>query len=256
MAGHFFPLPRPLSIGEVLDSGFRLFRGTLLACLPYAALAVLAGQLPNIYFLAIGVNPDPAGAPQWWALYAIGFVLTLWLWSIVIVRQHAMGAGDEARRRGAAGEAARRLLPSLGLVLAYGVLVGIGLVLLVVPGLYLFVALCFAWPVLLIERGGIGESLGASLRLIRGHWWRTSIIFTAAFAALIVFYVLAGMIGVIVAAISGGADFAVLTAVTTVMVIVLGAFGGPFYFALLLAAYEDLKLRKQGTDLEQRIARI
>lgn len=258
MATTLFPLPRPLSVGEVLDAGFRLFRGTLLACLPYGALAVLAGQLPGIYRVASGRGAAAAGDLDAIeaGIFALSIVLTVGLSSVVILKQHALASGDLERSRGAPIEALHRLVPAVGLVALYLAAVFAGLLLLVVPGLYLATALCFSWPILLIERTGVGQALSGSLRLIGGFWWRTLMIFLAALAALLVFYALAGIVGIVVAALTGPTDFAVMTAVSTVVVIVLGAFGGPFYSALLLAAYEDVKLRKQGADLERRIESI
>ena len=54
MANTLYPPPRPQSVGEILDSAFRIFRATLVQCLPYAIAAVIAGQLPNIYYLVSG----------------------------------------------------------------------------------------------------------------------------------------------------------------------------------------------------------
>src|ERR1700686_993304 len=54
MPNILYPPPRPQSVGEILDSAFRIFRATLLKCLPYATVAVIASQLPNIYYLATG----------------------------------------------------------------------------------------------------------------------------------------------------------------------------------------------------------
>jgi len=49
-------------------------------------------------------------------------------------------------------------------------------------------------------------------------------------------------------------DMAVLTAVSTVVVVILGAIGTPFYSALALAVFGDLSARREGADLAQRIS--
>ena len=54
MINALYPPARPQSVGEVLDLAFRIFGATLLKCLPFAALAVIAGQLPNAYTLSSG----------------------------------------------------------------------------------------------------------------------------------------------------------------------------------------------------------
>jgi hypothetical protein len=55
--------------------------------------------------------------------------------------------------------------------LIFGVLVALGLVAFVVPGLLIFVYLGLAAPVAEIERHGVRAALSRSLRLVRGHFW-------------------------------------------------------------------------------------
>jgi hypothetical protein len=38
--------------------------------------------------------------------------------------------------------------------------------------------------------------------------------------------------------------------------VVLGSIGLPFFSAVLLATYGELKVRKEGLDLEQRVASV
>ena len=54
MSSILYPPARPQSIGEVLDSAFRIFKVTLLRCLPYGVLATVANQLQNIYLIMSG----------------------------------------------------------------------------------------------------------------------------------------------------------------------------------------------------------
>src|SRR5688572_21123353 len=49
-----YPPDGPQTIGQVLDAGFRIFKVSLVRCLLFGALAMIAGQLPNIYSLATG----------------------------------------------------------------------------------------------------------------------------------------------------------------------------------------------------------
>ena len=56
MSSAFYPPARPLSVGEVLDLVFQIFKATLVRGLPYGICAVVAQQLPNVYALASGVT--------------------------------------------------------------------------------------------------------------------------------------------------------------------------------------------------------
>ncbi|HEY1284713.1 MAG TPA: hypothetical protein VGF04_01375 [Solirubrobacterales bacterium] len=55
--------------------------------------------------------------------------------------------------------------------LAFGALVAVGLVALVVPGVLAFVFLGLAAPVVEIERRGFRDSFRRSFSLVRGHFW-------------------------------------------------------------------------------------
>src|SRR2546430_4501110 len=54
MPNILYPPPRPQSVGEILDSAFRIFGVTLLRCLPYSFLGVIVGHLTTFYDLATG----------------------------------------------------------------------------------------------------------------------------------------------------------------------------------------------------------
>ena len=86
MSAAFYPPDRPLTVGEVLDLAFRIFKVTLVRGLPYGIWAMLAGQLANIYELVRGVAAGPhesfgGGRLIWLALYLAGILLTLVAWS-------------------------------------------------------------------------------------------------------------------------------------------------------------------------------
>jgi hypothetical protein len=73
------------------------------------------------------------------------------------------------------GETINRVSPRVarlgaaGLVAALGI--GLGLVLLIVPGLLLLTWWILIAPVIVLERRGVFESFGRSRELVRGHGW-------------------------------------------------------------------------------------
>src|SRR6185437_13022432 len=48
---------KPRSFGELLDAVLQIFRLSLLKCLPYATIAIIAGQLSTLYYLSRGRTP-------------------------------------------------------------------------------------------------------------------------------------------------------------------------------------------------------
>lgn len=207
--------------------------------------------------------------PLWWVLYCVGYVISVLLWSMILLRQHSIATG-----RSGTGESdtAAVLSRAPAIVLTWilalvacgiwfaplGLLHGLGIVgaalLLAIPATWVFVRLSSAWVALLLTGKGPTESLTHSWQLTAGSFWRLSLIYTVAIILLFVLYVLSGVVAVVLALPFARGDIAVLTAVSTVVVVILGAIGTPFYIALALAVFGDLTVRKEGTDLAQRIS--
>ncbi len=69
-----------------------------------------------------------------------------------------------------------RAAPAAGhhrLSILSGFFVLLGTILLVLPGIYLYVSFAVAVPVLLVEGAGPWRALGRSRRLVQGRWWGT-----------------------------------------------------------------------------------
>lgn len=78
----------------------------------------------------------------------------------------------------------------LGLNLLTGIIVAVGIIFCVLPGIYLMVCLTLAFPILIFERNDIGAAISNSFKLIKEEWWNT-------FATLFVIYILYSIITMI-----------------------------------------------------------
>ena len=137
-----------------------------------------------------------------------------------------------------------RSLPALvPLAILTGAAVAVGTVLLVAPGVYLLVALSMALPALVLESKGPIEAMKFSWHLVRGHWWRTLGIFIVTFVIAVVFDLLAAVLAAVAVQFIRGADIALTTAATRILIIALGALFAPYGAATLLALFGDLQLR-------------
>jgi hypothetical protein len=89
-----------------------------------------------------------------------------------------------------------RLLPLIGLSLIVGIAIGVGAILLLVPGIIAACALFAAVPLFLDQNTGVADSLQRSVELTKGNWLRI-------FFMLAIFGIVAGIAFVIIIKIFG-----------------------------------------------------
>ncbi len=260
MASALYPFNRPAAIAEVLDAGFRIFRGTLLQTLPYGLLAMLAGKLPHLYGL---LSPErtvqsSVSDPRWWALDLGAALLVLWFIGAILERQVDYAAGVTPHFRQDLSSALQRT-PSAALVLMLFLLaMGVCLApLLVAPRAHFTVlATVLALPVIylavispntmlaaIIGGRSVLEACRYGWQLMHGHWWRTFVIYLVGLAVLAVFGALAGVLAGLIIALAGNANLAMMTALSAEVAAAVAAVALPFYAALTLSAYRDLEAR-------------
>ena len=127
---------------------------------------------------------------------------------------------------------------------------GVAVVILIVLLLWVYISWSFALPALFVEDVRGVKALRRSLALVRRRWWPV-------FGTIIVGYILASVVsavaqGVFAIVIVAGVDS---SSVLAVIIISLAGLVGlalttPFQAALLLVIYFDLRVRKEGFDLE------
>jgi hypothetical protein len=83
--------------------------------------------------------------------------------------------------------------PVAGASILAGIAITIGLILLIVPGLFLITIWAVIVPVIVIERSGALASFGRSHQLVRGHGWHVFGTLVLVFLILIVVDILLGL---------------------------------------------------------------
>lgn len=247
-----------VSVGAVLDSGFRLFREHWRALLPVSIVASIVGQLGQLMQLAVapteGAQQPEVGAGLWLVLLAF-FVISILTYGMLIVAVHDRAEGRPGSIGTTLVAAARRLPALLGTTLCVTLAVAIGLLLLVVPGIYLMVAASQAYFLLLLEGAGPIEAISGSRQLVQGRWWRTVLLLSVAgiiygLAVTIpglVVGVVAGLTGSLTGALDGATvTMLLIAALVTAPILPIGA-------TLWYAIYRDLRTRSQGDDLRARL---
>jgi hypothetical protein len=260
------PLTRPLSTAEVLDTAFRVFQVTLWRCLLLALAAVVVGQAPAAYDLARGTLTAPVTEKGlvWAALYVASTFLNVLLALTLLYRQWRLASGEQRSLGHDLRDALRRWPQAFATALAVFTLLllpaaGIGFVwampdLLVRSLLLPPLVLLLCWigvPLFLTVQIGMLEALSVrraiarSFELVRGHWWRTLLALVVGTVVVLVFYTIGGLLGALIARLLGGADIAVFSVVTTVIVAMLGGLFMPFFTALSLVILLELRLRRE-----------
>jgi hypothetical protein len=259
---------QPQSIGEVLDTSFRLYRLSFSKVWPLGLLLAVASSPTAIYmFLHPMSQADPLNPfavfgmfrdPAYWLAALAATMIGLCVMGALYLRLNAIGSGEALSNGQALQMALPKVLPMLAMSILYGIAVVVGSVLLIVPGIIVSLSLLLCFVIALLEDRGPLNSLIGSHRLVWGHWWRTSAIMTVAVIIIIVLYVAVGfVVGVAAPLAVDRTDVALFGFVTgQVIGVTANVFVTPYFIALVLAIYWDLKLRKQGGDLAARVGAL
>jgi uncharacterized membrane protein YeaQ/YmgE (transglycosylase-associated protein family) len=251
-----YQLPEePQSIGGVLDDGFQLLKASFGKVLPISLVGAMFNTLPNL--MAPDLDPaDLSTLPPllpWVVLLSI--VVSLMIYSAVLARIDAVAHNTELRLGAALSVGLRRFFPLLGCFVLYSVAVLAGSLALLIPGIILGLSLVMGPYLVVTARMAPLEALKMSHRLVWGNWWRTALLFSVLTIFVIVAYLLFILLFGLVAAVMFD-DAKDLGTVTSLVAGLVTAVISPLMYAFVLSVLHDLQLRKQGTDLDDRLHAI
>jgi len=258
----FAPQLRPLGVGEVLDASFKIVRqsfGTLAACvlvvaLPLNILNTLiaastrddAFDIDNESTSTVSTGTELAGSLL---TTTLGLVLTTLAAAACFRAVSGVYLGERPTVGASLSFAASRLLPVIALSFLYFLGLVPAFIALIIPGVWLSVAWSLSFPALLSEGIGPIKALGRSFRLVKGRWWPT-------FGALLVMYLIVVVISGILGALFGATLFAatdnepVAAVLYTIVNTLSSLITLPLFAAVLTVLYFDLRVRKEGFDLQ------
>ena len=165
-----FQITEPRGIPGVLKNGWQLFRAAFSSLW---MLALAAGLLNSWFGVYSDLHPEVLEGESF-GILALSFVSTLLgmlLTMIMLRRLDNIARGLLADLDDEFNVAMRAFLPFLLSSLLYFLACMIGLVVLIIPGIYVGVAFGFYSMYLVLEGRGPIESLAASFRLVEGQWW-------------------------------------------------------------------------------------
>jgi hypothetical protein len=255
-------LPRPMGIGEILSTAFQLYRRHWKTLLAIAAVVVVPLTLLQ-YLLGDLVRTQGEttrnGVVET-ATWSVGIAGLLAALAGLLMYLVLTGAITRAVAAEVAGEdpsleqSYRFGFHRLGSVLLVSVLVGLatigGLILFVIPGIYIGVRLAVSIEALVVEGRRGTEAMGRSWGLVGGHWWH-------AFGTLLVAALLIGIVNAVITAPFSATNWfaqGVAAAVATVITLPYGVLVGVLLYLDLRARKERLTLETLRADLQASAA--
>jgi hypothetical protein len=147
----------------------------------------------------------------------------------------------------------RRFFAIVGLALCVSLLAGFATLLLVVPGVIVYLMWFVATPVCVVEQLGPFASMGRSRELTKGHRWK---LLGLSLLILLPALVVGAIVGAIIVATMGTGGF---LATSTAMAGTLGkvvnliwsAVWTAFLAIVIVVTYHDLRVAKEGVDTNQ-----
>jgi hypothetical protein len=178
-----------LDLGTVLQRVLDVYRdqaGLLIpaALVVFVPVAILNGVIAESGSLEAGLG---AGL--------IGIVATYWFQGMVVEATRDILDGKRDHTLGSLIQSVTPVLvPLIGAGLLAGIGIGIGFILLIVPGLFLLTIWAVLAPSIVVERKGVFDAFGRSRALVSGHGWQV-------FGVIVVLFLLQAVLGGIVQAI-------------------------------------------------------
>jgi hypothetical protein len=189
----------------------------------------------------------------WWPFAASGLAILIgWaLLQAALVRSTILHlVGRDVDVAGSTVGALAMVLPIIGLSICVTVLMMLGFLLLIIPGIMIYCALLVAVPALVEERRGVFASMARSRDLTRGSRWQV-------FILVVFFWIVSQVVNGVAAAITG-VDFFPMPGSPLPDPIFAGAVNalaatlvGVFNTVWLAALYVELREVKEGANTDQ-----
>jgi hypothetical protein len=205
-----------LDTGRVFERIFNIYGEQFTLLVPAALVLFIPVAILNGLLLTTG------GVLVSLATAAISLIATFWYQGMVV---EAVIDILDGRRDHTVGSLFSAAAPFIGSLIGAGILAGlgiaVGLVLLIIPGLFLITIWAVIVPAIVVDKTGVMGSFGRSRQLVRDNGWRV-------FGVIVVLFLLQVVVGGILSAIADGitdsfAGYAVADLIKNVLILPLSA---------------------------------
>lgn len=251
----------PMSVGRILDKTFQIYRNNFIRFITIVALIQVPFALLNLVFTSILVTPASAETSvemtiQPAAVVGIGITALLGMIGGMLCQAALIQSVSESYldRQISVGQAYRTVLPKLltllGASLLVGLVVMLGFMLLVVPGVIFSLWLYLTVPCIVIENLGAGAGMSRSKNLVSGNLGK---VFLVALLVLLITWVISiplGIVGGVVSHFVPRSGTMLPAFVRTFTNVIAQILAMPIGASAAILLYYDLRIRKEGYDLE------
>jgi hypothetical protein len=249
----------PQSIGRVIDAGTQLFKATFSRLVGLALIAQAVIFAPQMVVTMLGKPMEFGSATALIVVLFVGAIIAFTgPYLGVLVRAWRISKGEDLSIVDATF-AGYRIAPRwFAASIMYALAIMVGTILLVIPGIYLSIALLLYSVLFVTENCGARASLSRSRELVRGHWWRSLTVISVPLVLVMVVMIVVQVVPFFVFGIdfSNGelkASPALELTVGAVSALLNGLLM-PWTITVGIALYNDLRLRRDGDDLSQRLS--
>ncbi len=234
-------MERKLDVGATLRQVFRTYGDQAGALLPVAfCLYLIVAVVTALLAESFALFP---------LVFAVGVVAaTLYQGMVVGLVKDV----QDGRRDSSVGELVDAtwpvVLPLIGAGLLSGIAIGIGMFLLVVPGLILLTIWAVIAPVIVVERSGVIAAFGRSRELVRGNGWQ---VFGVIFTVFVITAAVSLVLAVIGAAIAKGVGMRIVAnLISSTITAPIGALAAATIYFGLLSVKDELQAQPAAVPLD------
>lgn len=244
----------PRGIGDILTTAFEVYKANaakliVIVAIVVIPLALLGSVLQNVVFeietreVTIGGQTieTAVGGRSFFAVIAAATItgaLAIVMAAVLQAATLRAGAqaviGDPVDAEASYRYGFRRLGSVILIAILVGIIVFVGFVLLVIPGIVAWVFLSVAVPALVVENRRGTDALGRSFKLVSGSFWHV-------LGTVLITAIITGVIGSIVGAI-GGSNVILSWIFTSIGQIITV----PFTALVIVILYLDLRARQES----------
>ncbi len=251
----------PMTVGQILDRTFKLYRQSFIRFITIAAVVAVPVFLLQMVLqqtLQARAAPQTVEEAQSGMGIAIGGTLVLVFFSVIgtMLCSGALAKSVSEAYLGrdvSVGQAYRVVLPKLGTLILAAILIGVvvmvGFVMLIIPGIIFFLWYSLTAQAVVLENCSATRGMSRSKALLKGNLGK---VFVVGFLV----NVISAIVGAVFGFIGGYIGGSMLQSSQSAL-IVTGAFqvvgqvlATPISAAAFILLYYDMRIRKEGFDLE------